>query len=134
MSKFLAPLVAAPLGSVETERMDLRPFELDDLDGLADVSPAAKVWKFSRGHSRRVCALWCRRTDARHCRSRDLWTLGVTDASTRAARATHCSGRTHRHQIREIELRHRRGKPSRESRSCCLALVCFEASVAANLS
>ena len=44
-----APPVAAPLGAVDTERLHLRPFADDDLDGLAAVFAEPAVWRFPYG-------------------------------------------------------------------------------------
>jgi RimJ/RimL family protein N-acetyltransferase len=48
------PSVAAPLGDVETERLELRRFRLDDNDGLAAVFARPEVWQypFGRGFTR----------------------------------------------------------------------------------
>jgi RimJ/RimL family protein N-acetyltransferase len=48
------PPVAAPLGDVETERLELRRFRPDDLDGLAAVFAKPEVWQypFGRGFTR----------------------------------------------------------------------------------
>ena len=46
-----APLVAAPLGSVTTSRLDLRAFAPSDLDELADVFSHREVWEFPFGRA-----------------------------------------------------------------------------------
>ncbi|MFT3855668.1 MAG: GNAT family N-acetyltransferase [Ilumatobacteraceae bacterium] len=45
----IAPPIKAPLGSVTTDRLHLRPFERDDLDGLATVFAKPAVWQFPYG-------------------------------------------------------------------------------------
>jgi hypothetical protein len=42
----LAPPIRQSLGSVDTERMHLRPFESGDLDSLAAVFAKPEVWRF----------------------------------------------------------------------------------------
>lgn len=51
MGKFLAPTIVAPLGAVETERLLLRRFELNDLDGLAAVFAHPEVWRYPYGRA-----------------------------------------------------------------------------------
>jgi len=51
MSSFGSPEVAAPLGDVRTERMDLRRFEPTDLDELAEVFARPEVWEFPYGRA-----------------------------------------------------------------------------------
>jgi RimJ/RimL family protein N-acetyltransferase len=48
------PAIAAPLLEVETERLDLRRFRVEDLEELADVFAHREVWEFpfGRGFSR----------------------------------------------------------------------------------
>jgi RimJ/RimL family protein N-acetyltransferase len=48
------PPVAGPLGDVETERLELRRFRPDDVDGLAAVFAKPEVWQypFGRGFTR----------------------------------------------------------------------------------
>ncbi len=43
------PPIAAPLGDVETERLELRRFRPDDLDGLAVLFAHREVWQFPYG-------------------------------------------------------------------------------------
>lgn len=45
----LAPPIAAPLRDVVTDRLDLRRFDPNDLDGLAEVFAHAEVWRFPYG-------------------------------------------------------------------------------------
>ena len=51
MSEFLAPPIAAPLPDVDTERLHLRRFRADDLDGLAAVFAHREVWQFPYGRA-----------------------------------------------------------------------------------
>lgn len=51
MAACLGPAVQAPLGSVATERLLLRPFAADDLDGLAAVFAKPEVWQFPYGRA-----------------------------------------------------------------------------------
>jgi len=51
MATYQPPPIAAPLGSVETARMHLRPFEPTDLDGLAAVFAHAEVWQYPYGRA-----------------------------------------------------------------------------------
>jgi RimJ/RimL family protein N-acetyltransferase len=53
MSSF-APPIAAPLGDVTTERLELRRFRPDDVDELAPVFAQQEVWQYpyGRGMSR----------------------------------------------------------------------------------
>ena len=51
MSHFQAPETAAPLGAVQTDRLQLRRFEATDLDGLADVFAKREVWEFPYGRA-----------------------------------------------------------------------------------
>jgi RimJ/RimL family protein N-acetyltransferase len=44
-----APPIAAPLPEVTTDRLDLRRFGHDDLDGLASVFVHPEVWQFPYG-------------------------------------------------------------------------------------
>ena len=44
-----APPIAAPLGAIDTERLRLRPFAPEDLDGLAAVFAEPAVWQFPYG-------------------------------------------------------------------------------------
>jgi RimJ/RimL family protein N-acetyltransferase len=50
----LAPPIAAPLGDVTTERLELRRFRPDDVDALAPVFAQEAVWRYpyGRGMSR----------------------------------------------------------------------------------
>jgi RimJ/RimL family protein N-acetyltransferase len=45
------PPIAAPLGDVTTERLELRRFRGEDLDGLAAVFAKREVWQFPYGRS-----------------------------------------------------------------------------------
>ncbi len=45
------PPIAAPLGPVQTERLDLRRFEAADLGGLAAVFAKPEVWEFPYGRA-----------------------------------------------------------------------------------
>jgi len=45
------PPIAAPLGEVMTERLDLRRFRPEDLDGLAAVFANPEVWQFPVGRA-----------------------------------------------------------------------------------
>jgi len=45
------PPIAAPLGAVQTERLNLRPFETTDLDELATVFAKPEVWEFPYGRA-----------------------------------------------------------------------------------
>lgn len=45
----LAPPIRQPLGSVTTERLQLRPFVPDDLEGLATVFAKPEVWRYPYG-------------------------------------------------------------------------------------
>ena len=47
----LYPAIAAPLGEVTTERLELRHFRLDDLDGLAAVFAHPEVWQYPYGRA-----------------------------------------------------------------------------------
>ncbi len=49
VSNASSPPIAAPLGPVVTERLDLRRFELMDLDELAVVFAKPEVWRFPYG-------------------------------------------------------------------------------------
>lgn len=49
MGSDFAPDVAAPLGSVQTDRLQLRRFQSSDLDALADVFAKPEVWQFPYG-------------------------------------------------------------------------------------
>ncbi|MGI8663658.1 MAG: GNAT family N-acetyltransferase [Acidimicrobiales bacterium] len=51
MPSFRAPETAAPLGAVQTDRLELRRFEANDLDGLADVFAKSEVWEFPYGRA-----------------------------------------------------------------------------------
>ena len=51
MTDGLAPPIANPLGAVSTERLRLRQFEPDDLDGLAAVFANREVWQFPYGRA-----------------------------------------------------------------------------------
>ena len=51
MASFKAPPIAASLGSAATERLDLRAFDDDDLDGLAEVFEKPEVWRFPYGRA-----------------------------------------------------------------------------------
>lgn len=51
MSSFSPPPIRAPLGSVATERLDLRRFDDGDLDGLAAVFAKPEVWQFPYGRA-----------------------------------------------------------------------------------
>jgi len=51
MNRNLSPPIAAPLGSVTTDRLDLRPFDEADLDGLAAVFANPEVWQFPYGRA-----------------------------------------------------------------------------------
>ena len=51
MAEYEAPLIAAPLGNVATERVILRRFEQNDLDGLAAVFASPEVWEFPYGRA-----------------------------------------------------------------------------------
>ena len=55
MESFVTPPIVAPLGGVTTERLELRPFQASDLDGLAVVFAKPEVWQFpyGRGFNRR---------------------------------------------------------------------------------
>jgi RimJ/RimL family protein N-acetyltransferase len=46
-----APPIAAPLGDVQTARLDLRRFERGDLDELAAVFAHPEVWRFPYGRA-----------------------------------------------------------------------------------
>jgi RimJ/RimL family protein N-acetyltransferase len=46
-----APPIAAPLGDVTTERLDLRRFDGSDLDELAEVFSHREVWEFPYGRA-----------------------------------------------------------------------------------
>ena len=46
-----APPIAAPLGEVQTERLDLRRFRRDDLDELAGIFAHPEVWEFPYGRA-----------------------------------------------------------------------------------
>lgn len=48
-SAALHPPIAAPLGDVETERLQLRRFSGDDLDDLAAVFAKPEVWRYPFG-------------------------------------------------------------------------------------
>lgn len=58
-----APPIAAPLGSVTTERLELRPFADTDLDGLAAVFAKPEVWQYpyGRGFTRAETKTFLRR-------------------------------------------------------------------------
>jgi RimJ/RimL family protein N-acetyltransferase len=43
------PPIAAPLGDVATERLELRRFRAEDLDGLAALFAKREVWQFPYG-------------------------------------------------------------------------------------
>lgn len=43
------PPIERPLGEVTTERLELRHFALDDLDGLAPVFAKDEVWRYPHG-------------------------------------------------------------------------------------
>lgn len=43
------PPIAHPLGEATTERLELRHFTLDDLEGLAPVFAKAEVWRYPHG-------------------------------------------------------------------------------------
>lgn len=45
------PPIAAPLGDVVTERLELRRFRPEDLDGLAAVFAKPEVWRFPYGRA-----------------------------------------------------------------------------------
>jgi RimJ/RimL family protein N-acetyltransferase len=51
MATHSAPPISSPLGSVETDRMLLRPFESSDLDGLAAVFSHQEVWQYPYGRA-----------------------------------------------------------------------------------
>ena len=51
MASFSAPPISAPLGSTSTDRLDLRSFQEDDLDGLAEVFSNPEVWQFPYGRA-----------------------------------------------------------------------------------
>lgn len=51
MLPFQVPRIAAPLGAVTTDRLELRRFEKTDLDGLADVFAKREVWEFPYGRA-----------------------------------------------------------------------------------
>ena len=44
-----APPTRGTLGPIQTERLDLRPFEESDLDGLTEVFVKPEVWRFPYG-------------------------------------------------------------------------------------
>lgn len=46
-----APAIAAPLGNVTTDRLDLRRFDAGDLDELAAVFAHEEVWRFPYGRA-----------------------------------------------------------------------------------
>ncbi len=46
-----APPIAAPLGDVTTERLELRRFRPEDVDELAPVFAQAEVWQFPYGRA-----------------------------------------------------------------------------------
>lgn len=49
MSAFRPPTIAAPLGDVSTDRLELRRFSDDDLDELAVVFAKPEIWQFPYG-------------------------------------------------------------------------------------
>ncbi len=51
MADGLAPPIAKPLGDVSTDRLRLRQFHVDDLDGLAAVFANPEVWQFPYGRA-----------------------------------------------------------------------------------
>ena len=51
MANDQAPPVAAPLGPVQTDRLNLRRFEEADFDGLAAVFAKPEVWEFPYGRA-----------------------------------------------------------------------------------
>lgn len=53
MDPHALPPVRAPLGSVTTERLELRAFERGDLDELASVFAKPEVWRFPYGRGLR---------------------------------------------------------------------------------
>lgn len=51
MGRRLVPDVSAPLGSAQTDRLQLRRFESSDLDALAEVFAKPEVWRFPYGRA-----------------------------------------------------------------------------------
>jgi RimJ/RimL family protein N-acetyltransferase len=51
VDRALAPLIAAPLADVETERLRLRRFDRSDVDALAVVFAKPEVWEFPFGRA-----------------------------------------------------------------------------------
>ena len=49
MTESAAPPIAAPLGDVQTERLELRRMKPSDLDALAEVFAVPEVWQFPYG-------------------------------------------------------------------------------------
>jgi len=49
MSAFRPPTIAAPLGDVSTDRLELRRFRHDDLDEMAIVFAKPEIWQFPYG-------------------------------------------------------------------------------------
>ena len=46
-----SPKIRAPLGPIRTERLDLRRFDMDDVDALASVFAQEDVWRYPYGRA-----------------------------------------------------------------------------------